>query len=114
MQRLVEQACPSDGIVLDLFAGSGTTAHAVMQQNAADGGQRRCISLQTAEALSEDAPARRLGYANICEVCTARLNKAADRIAAERIDSDPAGLDLGFRYYRLTEEKNKTCGSATI
>ncbi|MDO5296883.1 MAG: site-specific DNA-methyltransferase [bacterium] len=105
MQRLVEQACPANGIVLDLFAGSGTLAHAVMKQNAADGGQRSCISLQTAEELAADAHARRLGYTNICEVCIARLNKAADAIAAGRIDSDPADIDLGFRYYRLKEEQ---------
>ena len=110
MQRLVEQACPPDGIVLDLFAGSGTTAHAVMQQNAADGGRRRCISLQTAEELAEDAPARRLGYTNICEVCAARLRKAADLLLAERIDSDPVDLDVGFRYYRLVSREDMQSG----
>ncbi|MBQ7567358.1 site-specific DNA-methyltransferase, partial [bacterium] len=101
MQLLAEQACPQDGIVLDLFAGSGTMAHAVMNLNAADGGHRRCISIQTAEPLPKASPARRLGYTTICEVCTARINKAADQILASRIPSDPKDLDLGFRYYRL-------------
>lgn len=100
MQHLLEQACPSPGIALDLFAGSGTLAHALYRLNAADGGQRRCISLQTAEPLSPQAPARQLGYSTVCEVTRARLNKACDQIQAD-LGEEASNHDLGYRYVRL-------------
>ena len=101
MQRLLEQACPSPGIALDLFAGSGTLAHALYRLNAADGGKRICISLQTAEKLSAKAPARLLGYSTVCEVTRARLDKACEQIQTS-LGDDANNVDLGYRYLRLT------------
>jgi adenine-specific DNA-methyltransferase len=92
-------------IILDFFAGSGTTAHAVMAQNAEDGGNRQFILVQLAEETAPDSTAYRAGYKTISAICAERIRRAARKLAAERAgrlpDPDAAPLDLGFRFYRF-------------
>ena len=89
-----------DALILDFFSGSATTAHAVMQLNAEDGGSRKFIMVQLPEATDEKSEAYRAGYANICEIGKERIRRAGAKIAAAAGEK-AAGLDLGFRCLRL-------------
>lgn len=75
-----------NGIILDFFAGSGTTAHAVMQLNAEDGGNRQCISVQLPELTEESSEAFKAGYTNIAEITKERIRRAGEKIIAEQKD----------------------------
>ncbi|MFT4040860.1 MAG: site-specific DNA-methyltransferase, partial [Thermomicrobiales bacterium] len=105
IQRMVQAATSATkgDIVLDFFAGSGVMGHAVMQQNAADGGNRHYMSVQFPELLPK--PDERMR--TIADIARARFIAAGQRIAAERAGSLPldggAPLDLGFRAYTLAE-----------
>lgn len=87
-------------IILDFFSGSATTAHAVMQLNAEDGGNRKFIMVQLPEATDEKSEARKAGYANICEIGKERIRRAGKKIKSEAglLAKD---LDIGFRVLRL-------------
>lgn len=87
-------------LILDFFSGSATTAHAVMQLNAEDGGHRKFIMVQLPEVTDEKSEAYRAGYANICEIGKERIRRAGAKIAAEAGEK-AAGLDRGFRCLRL-------------
>ena len=89
----------SDDIVLDFFSGSATTAHAVMQLNAEDGGNRRFIMVQLPELTDAKSEARKAGYANICEIGKERIRRAGKKIKAEHPEAKD--LDIGFRVLRL-------------
>ena len=71
---------PADAVVLDFFAGSGTTGHAVALQNVADGGTRRCISVNCAEAVRPGSNADLAGYATVADITRARLQAVADTL----------------------------------
>ena len=86
-------------IVLDFFSGSATTAHAVMQLNAEDGGNRRFIMVQLPEVTDENSEARKAGYVNICEIGKERIRRAGKKIKAEHPEAKD--LDIGFRVLRL-------------
>lgn len=107
IQRLLRISnSQADDLILDFFAGSGTTGHAVMQQNAEDGGRRRYILVQLPEPTPPDSEARRAGYRSIADITRERLRRAADRIAASQAGTLPlegaaAPLDLGFRAFYL-------------
>lgn len=90
---------PTD-TVLDFFSGSATTAHAMMQLNAEDGGHRKFIMVQLPEVTDEKSEAYRAGYRNICEIGKERIRRAGAKIAAEAGEK-AAGLDRGFRCLRL-------------
>ena len=90
----------ADGIVLDFFSGSATTAHAVMQLNAEDGGHRKFIMVQLPEKCDEASEAHKAGYKNICEIGKERIRRAGDKIKSEHPD---AKLDTGFRVFRVDE-----------
>lgn len=107
LREVLDQALPDDGLVLDFFAGSGTTGHAVMAENAADGGNRRFILVQLPERL--DAGNRDQKTAadfchdlgkpqNIAELTKDRLRRAAKKVKADNSDTQ---ADLGFRVYKL-------------
>ena len=98
--RILQLATDSDSIVLDFFSGSATTAHAVMQLNAEDGGHRKFIMVQLPEPCGEKSEAYKSGYKNICEVGKERIRRAGDKIRAEHLD---ATLDTGFRVFRVDE-----------
>lgn len=86
---------PED-IILDFFSGSATTAHAVMQRNAEDGGTRKFIMVQLPEACSEDGEAYKAGYKNICEIGKERIRRAGKKIYEQW--STGAGFDDGSGY----------------
>lgn len=88
-----------DDIVLDFFSGSATTAHAVMQLNAEDSGNRKFIMVQLPEVTEEKSEARKAGYANICEIGKERIRRAGKKIKAEHPEAKD--LDIGFRVLRL-------------
>lgn len=92
--RLVSKE--TSGIVLDFFAGSSTTAHAVMQLNDEDGGSRRFIMVQLAEPCAPDSDAFRAGYKTIAEIGKERIRRAGRQIAAES-----RRVDVGFRVFKI-------------
>ena len=102
---LVEQSTTQNDIILDFFAGSGTTAHAVMDLNAQDGGQRRCISVQLPELTDEKSEAFKAGYTNIAEITKERIRRAGDKILAD--NKDLTNLDIGFKVFKLHESNIK-------
>lgn len=89
-----------DSLILDFFSGSATTAHAVMQLNAEDGGNRRFIMVQLPEKCDEKSEAYKAGYKNICEIGKERIRRAGRKIKEEMGDK-AAGLDVGFRVLKL-------------
>ena len=93
-----------DSIVLDFFSGSATTAHAVIQLNAEDGGHRKFIMVQLPEPCSEKTEAYKAGYKNICEIGKERIRRAGDKLKSEHPDAD---LDIGFRVFRVDESNMK-------
>jgi len=92
----------SDSIILDFFSGSATTAHAVMQLNAEDGGKRKFIMVQIPEVCAEGTEAAKAGYANICEIGKERIRRAGDKIKAET-GLTAQNLDIGFRVLKLDD-----------
>ena len=91
-----------DSIVLDFFSGSATTAHAVMQLNAEDGGNRKFILVQLPEETTADSEAYKAGYNNICEIGKERIRRAAAKIKEES-PLTTQDLDTGFRVFRLDD-----------
>lgn len=91
-------------IILDFFSGSSTTAHAVMQLNAEDGGNRKFIMVQLPEPCDEKSEAFKAGYKNICEIGKERIRRAAKKIAD---DNPNAKLDGGFRVFKVDDSNMK-------
>ena len=89
-----------DSIVLDFFSGSATTAHAVMQLNAEDGGKRKYICVQLPEETPEGSEARKAGYATIPEIAKERIRRAGRKIKEES-QLTTQDLDTGFRVFRI-------------
>ncbi len=89
-----------DSIILDFFSGSATTAHAVMQLNAEDGGTRKFIMVQLPEATNEKSEAYKAGYKNICEIGKERIRRAGKKIKEES-PLTTQNLDTGFRVLKL-------------
>lgn len=92
----------ANSIILDFFSGSATTAHAVMQLNAEDGGNRKFIMVQLPEETPEDSEARKAGYNTIPEIAKERIRRAGKKIKEES-PLTTADLDTGFRVFRLDE-----------
>ena len=89
-------------IILDFFSGSATTAHAVMQLNAEDGGNRKFIMVQLPENTDKDSEAYKAGYKNICEIGKERIRRAGKKIKEENKDKEGIDrLDTGFRVLKL-------------
>lgn len=89
-------------VILDFFSGSATTAHAVMNFNAEDGGNRRFILVQLPETTPMDSEARKAGYENICEIGKERIRRAGEKVKAECEDEErTASLDIGFKVFKL-------------
>lgn len=106
LKTLITQGTNSDSVVLDFFAGSGTTAHAVMALNAEDGGSRRCISVQLPEPTGENSEARNAGFTSISAIARERVRRAGNKILEENaaiLDGRDQPLDMGFRAYRLVD-----------
>ena len=92
----------ANSIILDFFSGSATTAHAVMQLNAEDGGNRKFIMVQIPEETPEDSEARKAGYNTIPEIAKERIRRSGKKIKEES-PLTTADLDTGFRVFRLDE-----------
>lgn len=87
---------------LDFFSGSATTAQAVMQLNAEDGGNRKFILVQLPEECKEDSEAYKLGYKNICEIGKERIRRAGQKILEDNKNKETIGtLDIGFRVLKV-------------
>lgn len=102
----LEQATREDDIILDFFSGSATTAHAVMQLNAEDGGNRRFIMVQLPEVCDEKSEAFKAGYPNICEIGKERIRRAGKKII-ETLDGDKPSVDVGFKVFKLDTSNMK-------
>lgn len=98
--RLLNIASTSDSLILDFFSGSATTAHAVMQLNAEDGGKRKYICVQLPEETPEGSEARKAGYATIPEIAKERIRRAGKKIKEES-PLTTQDLDTGFRVFRI-------------
>ena len=94
----------ADDVILDFFSGSATTAHAVMQLNAEDGGKRKFIMVQLPEICDENSEAYKAGYKNICEIGKERIRRAGKKIVEETGKKD---LDIGFRVLKLDSSNMK-------
>lgn len=99
IKKCIKIATRNEGLVLDFFSGSATTAQAIMQLNAEDQGNRKYILVQLPEATAEKSEAYKAGYKNICEIGKERIRRAAKKIQEE----SNADIDYGFRVYRLDE-----------
>lgn len=93
-------------IILDFFSGSATTAHAVMQLNAEDGGHRKFIMVQLPEPCDEKSEAFKAGYKNICEIGKERIRRAGEKIKEEN-PLTTQDLDIGFRVLKLDDTNMK-------
>lgn len=103
LKFLLELGSSKDSIILDFFSGSATTAHAVMQLNSEDGGNRKYIMVQLPELTDENSEAYKAGYKNICEIGKERIRRAAKKIK-EETNTD---IDYGFRVYKLDSSNMK-------
>lgn len=106
IESLVEMVTSDNDIVLDFFAGSATTAHAVMALNARDGGARSFIQVQLPEPTPEESPAREAGFNTISDLARRRIVLAGEKVAAEhraRLEARSDSIDMGFRSYQLAD-----------
>ncbi|WP_138859795.1 site-specific DNA-methyltransferase [Exiguobacterium mexicanum] len=104
-----------DDIILDFFSGSGTTAHAVMQLNSEDEGNRRFIMVQLPELMDEKSVAFKDGFKNICDVGKERIRRAGGKIVEENKDKKGIeNLDIGFRVFKLDETNLKLWDEESI
>ena len=114
MKTLAQYSSAADDIVMDFFSGSATTAHAVMQLNAEDGGHRKFIMVQLPEKCDEASEAYKAGYKNICEIGKERIRRAGGKILKEQLannnstlNSPNSKLDIGFRVLKLDSTNMK-------
>ena len=100
--RIIQISCEKDTVIVDFFGGSSTTAHAVMQKNSEDGGNRKYILVQLPEECKPESEAAKAGYKTIDEVGMERIKRAAKKI---KEDNPLFAGDLGFKHYTLEEPK---------
>lgn len=97
-----------NSLILDIFSGSATTAHATMQLNAEDGGNRKFIMVQLPEETDEKSEAYKAGYKNICEIGKERIRRAGKKIIEENKDKEGIeDLDIGFRVLKMDSSNMK-------
>ena len=106
IKLFTERITSCTDIILDFFSGSATTAHAVMQLNAEDGGHRKFIMVQLPEKCDETSEAYKAGYKNICEIGKERIRRAGEKIKAES-PMTTQDLDIGFRVLKLDDTNMK-------
>ena len=109
----------SGDIILDFFSGSATTAHAVMQLNSEDGGNRRFIMVQLPELCDEKSEAFKAGYKNICEIGKERIRRAGKQILSAdngqiTLDGDKPVVDVGFKVFKLDSSNLKVWDDTPI
>lgn len=106
LKHLITIATNKNDIVLDFFSGSATTADAVMQLNAEDGGRRKFVMIQLPEECADGMPAKKAGYSTICELALERIRRAGEKIKAES-PTTTQDLDIGFRVLKLDDTNMK-------
>ena len=120
VKDFIQQTTTDDDIILDFFSGSATTAHAVMQLNAEDGGNRKFIMVQLPELCDEKSEAYKAGYKNICEIGKERIRRAGKKILEEKGDQIAIGdeekkpLDVGFKVFKLDTSNLKLWDNTPI
>lgn len=137
IEHFVMLCTSADDIILDFFSGSATTAHAVMQLNAEDGGNRQFILVQLPEVCDEKSEAYQAGYQNICEIGKERMRRAGKKIkeefqiasGTEKLGMDSAhfaediaqtgkpavkNLDIGFKVFKLDSSNLKTWDNTPV
>ena len=118
VEKILRIASDKDSIILDFFSGSATTAHAVMQLNAEDGGNRRFVLVQLPELCDEKSEAYKAGYKNICEIGKERIRRAGKKIQEEHthvtMEEDQNPLDVGFRVFKLDTSNLETWDATPI
>ena len=119
IKRMLSIGTKDDDIVLDFFSGSATTAHAVMQLNAEDGGNRQFILVQLPEVCDEKSEAYKAGYKNICEIGKERIRRAGKKLTENKngqlnMDGENAPLDIGFKVFKLDSSNMKLWDSTPI
>jgi len=110
IRDFVQIASKSDDIILDFFAGSATTAHAVLDLNKEDDGKRKFIMVQLQELTPEDSSAFKEGYKNIAEIGEERIRRVMNKIKGEiegELEFENKKIDLGFKVFRLDESNFK-------
>ncbi|CAL2080195.1 Type III restriction-modification system methylation subunit [Tenacibaculum dicentrarchi] len=106
MKRILEHSINNNDLVLDFFSGSATTAHATMQLNAEDGGNRKFIMVQIPEETDEKSEVFKAGYKTITEIGKERIRRAGKKILeenTEKLKERETPLDVGFRVYKTSE-----------
>lgn len=99
---MIELSMDENDIALDFFAGTSTTAHAVMKMNAEDGGSRRFIAVQLPEECDQKSEAYKAGYKTIAEISKERIRRAGKKIIEEnKGEEDIENLDIGFRVLKV-------------
>jgi adenine-specific DNA-methyltransferase len=106
LHHILEAGCGPSGIVLDFFAGASSTAHAVIQQNAIDGGHRRFIMVQLPEPTPPDSDAFKRGFKTIADLSKERIRRAGAKIKAETATA-LTDLDVGFRVLKVDTSNMK-------
>ena len=109
---LLERVVDSDSIILDFFSGSATTAHAVMQQNAEDNGNRKFIMVQLPEKTDEKSEAYKAGYKTIAEIGKERIRRAGKKIVEESATKSTKKHEKGGELFSETE--NHSCDSVSL
>ena len=104
IKSLLSIGSDKDSLIFDFFSGSGTTAHAMMQLNAEDNGNRRFICVQLPEVMDEKSEAFKAGFKNIAEISKERIRRAGKQIAENHPDKQ---LDIGFKVFKLTDSHFK-------
>lgn len=106
IKRMIELYSDKNSIILDFFSGSSTTAHAVMQLNSEDAGNRKFIMVQLPEPCDEKSEAYKAGYKNICEIGKERIRRAGEKIKKEK-GLESLNLDIGFKVLKLDSSNIK-------
>lgn len=119
IKRCIQLSCTPNDIILDFFSGSATTAHAVMQLNKEDGGNRKFICVQLPEVCEENTEAYKAGYKTICEIGKERIRRAGKSLtetdAQLTLDNaDKSPLDIGFRVLKLDSSNLKTWDATPV
>lgn len=123
ISKILQISTDGNGLVLDFFSGSGSTAHAVMQLNAEDGGNRKFIMVQLPEATPEESEARKAGYKTIAEIGKERIRRAGKKIIEELktkqakegglFPEEKKKLDIGFKVFKLDSSNINTWDTST-
>ena len=111
LKYLIALGISKEDTVLDFFSGSSTTAHAVMQLNVEDGGNRKYIMVQLPEVTDEKSEAYKEGYESLCEIGKERIRRAGEKIIADNSDKDLSNLDIGFKVLKLDSSNIKAWDS---